>query len=185
MKSHLPGKKTRLTFYIGFLIKENKQSQTIKSYISAIRKILKENNIEINENKFLFSALTKACKLNNARVTTRLPIQKGMLKILLKEVHNKFLIWENQPYLHAPYTVLFSTAYFGLFRIGELTKGTHPILAKDVHIARNKQKMLFILRTSKTHGKYSMPQTVKINSRKHKNICRKNNRFILLSVLYS
>ena len=56
--------------------------------------------------------------------------------------------------------------YFGLFRIGELTKGEHPVLACDVHIASNKKKILFILHTLKTHGKYAKPQQIKITSQK-------------------
>ena len=59
---------------------------------------------------------------------------------------------------------LFSTAYFGLFRVGEITKGDHPILAKDVHIGSNKNKLIIILLTSKTHWKNVKPQIVKIDS---------------------
>ena len=62
------------------------------------------------------------------------------------------------------YQALFATAYFGLFQVGELTKGSHPICAKDVHIGENKKKLLFILHTSKTHWKNSKPQSVKISS---------------------
>ena len=46
--------------------------------------------------------------------------------------------------------------------MGELTMGTHPILAKDVHIATNKHKLLFVLHSSKTHGKNDKPQKIKI-----------------------
>ena len=53
-------------------------------------------------------------------------------------------------------------SYYGLFRIGELTKGTHPILAKDVHIATNKKKLLLILHTSKAHWKGDKSQQIKI-----------------------
>ena len=38
------------------------------------------------------------------------------------------------------------------------------MLARDVHIGDNKQKMLFVLRTSKTHWYDSKPQTIKIKS---------------------
>ena len=156
----------RIILYTGFLIQEGKQSQTVRSYICALKRVLKEDGITINEDKFLISALTKACRLKHDRVKTRLPIQKGMLKILLKETETYYLIENSQPYLAKLYSALFSTAYFGLFRIGELTSGSHPILARDVHIARNKHKMLFILRSSKTHGLYATPQSVKITSKK-------------------
>ena len=74
-------------------------------------------------------------------------------------------MFPDQPYLTLLYRALFSTAYFGLFRIGELTKGMHPVLAKDVHIADNKRKMLFILHTSKMHWTDVKPQIIKIMSK--------------------
>ena len=55
-------------------------------------------------------------------------------------------------------------AFYGLFRVGELAKGDHPVKARDVFLATNKRKMLFILRTSKTHGKGSRPQKIKITA---------------------
>ena len=60
------------------------------------------------------------------------------------------------------YRALFATTYYGMFRVGEVTSGSHPILAKDVHIGINKNKMLFMLRSSKTHHKGNHPQTIKI-----------------------
>ena len=75
----------------------------------------------------------------------------------------------NQEYLGKLYTAIFSSAYYGLLRIGEIAKGSHPILAKDVQIGLNKKKILFILRTSKTHWKDSKPQLIKITgSSRHK-----------------
>ena len=62
------------------------------------------------------------------------------------------------------YRALFTSAYFGLLRVGEITKGDHLVLAKDVHVAQNKRKIQFILRTSKTHWKDNRPQLIKITS---------------------
>ena len=62
------------------------------------------------------------------------------------------------------YLSMFAAAYYGLLRVGELTTGTHPVRALDVHIADNKNKIMFILRTSKTHNKGDKPQIVKISS---------------------
>ena len=52
--------------------------------------------------------------------------------------------------------------------IGELTSGSHPVLARDIHVGINKKKILFILRTSKTHWKDSKPQLVKLSNCKNK-----------------
>ena len=156
----------RIILFTGYLIQQNKQSQTIRTYLSGLKAVLKDDGIELNENKYLLTALTRACKLHNDKVTTRLPIQKGVLKLILDQVDEQFFKTNSQPFLNITLKALFSTAYFGLFRVGELTTGTHPVLAKDVHVAMNKCKFLFVLRTSKTHGKDAWPQTVKITSTK-------------------
>ena len=64
---------------------------------------------------------------------------------------------------------LFATAYYGLFRIGEITDSQHAVKARDVHIGQNKRKLLFLLRTSKTHGENVEPQSIKIASTKKHN----------------
>ena len=53
-------------------------------------------------------------------------------------------------------------SYYGLFRIGEISLSPHVIKAINVHKGTNKDKILFILYSSKTHGKNNRPQQVKI-----------------------
>ena len=60
------------------------------------------------------------------------------------------------------YLVIFSLAYYGMLRIGELGLGAHTVKACDVNIGMNKDKILLVLRTSKTHGLESKPQKIKI-----------------------
>ena len=110
----------------------------------------------------LISALAKSCRLENDKVLTRLPIQSGLLDLLLFEIERKYRL--SQPYLELLYKNIFLWAYYGLMRIGELTTGTHPLKAKDIHSANNKDKLLLILYSSKTHGKESRPQTIKIEA---------------------
>ena len=156
----------RVILFVGYLIQEKQaKSQTVRSYVSAIRSVLLEDGATLCENKFLLASLTRACKFVNDRVRTRLPINKEMLNVLIQEVEHHFMN-QNQVYLATMYKAIFATAYYGLFRIGELASGMHPILAKDVHIGVNKDKLLFLLRTSKTHWRDQKPQTVKINSSK-------------------
>ena len=135
----------------------------VKSYISAIKAVLFNIGVELKCDQVLLGALTKACRLVNDQIKTRLPIHKDMLEVLLKCTKIHFLS-KNQPYLSMLYRALFSTAYFGLFRIGELTSGEHPVLVKDVQIGLNKRKLLFVLWTSETHWKNVRPQMVKISS---------------------
>ena len=160
----------RLLLYVAYLINENKQSTTIKSYISAIKAVLKDNNIVLNEDEFLLSSLMRACKICNDRVTTKLPIYKELLAIILAEVHKKSQK-KNQPYLGLLYQTLFSTAYFGLFRTSELTAtpSKHAVKATDVQVGQNKKKFMLILRSSKTHCEGMPPQIIKISSTKKEN----------------
>ena len=59
---------------------------------------------------------------------------------------------------------MIASGYYGLLRVGEIATGCHAIKAKDVHVAMNKRKILFILRTSKTHWMDVKPQQIRISS---------------------
>ena len=140
----------RLVLYIGFLVEKDRRSTTIRSYISAIKSVLEEDGVILSENKYVITSLTKACKLRNDKVQMRLPIHKRLMHMIIDRCFDKF---DNQPYLLNLYKAIFCVAYYGMFRIGELTSGDHPVKAFDVHIGENKNKMVFVLRTSKTHWK--------------------------------
>ena len=154
----------RTVLFIAHLTDQGLQSSTIKSYISAIKCVLKDDDYEWDENQSLLSTLTRACKMVNDRVHIRRPIRRPLLEVILFEVGR---LYNGQPYLVIMYRALFALLYYGLFRIGELTKGDHPVKAADVHVAKNKQKMLFVLRSSKTHGKSARLQKVKVQSMTH------------------
>ena len=171
----------RLTLFVGHLVHQNKKASTVKSYISAIRSVLFEVNVELQEDKTLLMALTKACKLRNDTIKIRLPIQRGMLAILMNQLN---IIYDSQPYLRVLYRAMLITVYFGLFRISEVGEGSYFVLAKDVHIGRNKKKMLFVLRSSKTHGRHMDPQIIKISSHKGKVINEQECNKIELPCLY-
>ena len=158
---------SRMVLFTGFLIDNQLQSSTIRTYLSAVRSVLAEHDIIINENLFLINSLTRVCKLKNDHIVTRLPIGKGLLQLLLTEAEKHFLSSskDQQPYLCILYCALLASGYYGLLRVGELTKGPHTILARNVQIGENKKKILFILETSKTDGKESKPQMVKITQR--------------------
>ena len=147
----------------GYLIENNKKSGTIKSYISAIKSVLHDDGVSISENRLLLNSLIKACKYKNDRVHTRLPIRRNLLKLLLDALDN--LYPGQQPYLTILYKAVFVAAYFGMFRVGELTQSIHAVKARDVHIGRNKNKIMFVLRTSKTHWSDVKPQVIKINGK--------------------
>ena len=93
-------------------------------------------------------------------VKTRLPIKKTMLMLLVNTIDSVFD--SPQPYLCAMYKALMVTAYYGLFRVGELTQSPHVIKACDVYVGVNKRKFRFVLHSSKTHNRGDNPQIIKI-----------------------
>ena len=78
--------KDRATLFITFKIEKGLQSNSVKSYVSAIKRILSDDGYQWDNNKMLLSSLTKACRLINDSVRTRLPIQCNLLEVILHEV---------------------------------------------------------------------------------------------------
>ena len=152
----------RIILFVAYLVEVCKlKSSTVKSYVSAVKSVLAEDGLEVNEGGFVLNALTRACKLKNDQVILRFPIYKGLLKLILDELKSEF---DSQPYLLTMYSALFSSAYFGLLHVGELMLSEHTISVKNVHIGTNKKKILYMLTSSKTHTKGDKPQSIKITS---------------------
>ena len=164
-----------MVLFVAYLVHCKKQYSTIKSYLSAIRAVLKTEGVKLQEDQFLITSLTKACKMTNDKVRIRKPINKKLLAKLVKGVKDHFegASSNQQPYLSTLYQTLLTVTYYGLFRVGEVTSGTHPVLAKDVFIGFNKRKLLFVLHSSKTHDCGNEPQLIKISSTS--NVKTKNN----------
>ena len=152
----------RIVLFSGYLIDNDKKSLTVKSYISVIKAVLEADDVEVNENRYLINSLTRACCYRSNKVRTRLPIRKNLLFMLMDKIPTVFQ--GEQPYLITMYKALFITAYFRLFRVGEIMKSQHVLKAKDVKIAENQRKIKFIFRMSKTHWKNMKPHVIKISS---------------------
>ena len=116
----------RTALFGAYLVDGGVQSSTLKSYFSAIKFILKQDGYCWDDNKVLLSALIKGCRLENDTVKVRLPIQKSLIEMLLFEMQRHFG-QNGQLYLETMYKALFSLAYYGMFRVGELTKGDHTV----------------------------------------------------------
>ena len=69
-----------------------------------------------------------------------------------------------QVYLTCLYRAILVLGYYGLMRVGELTQGTHPVKSCNVHIGSNKNKILIVLYSSKTHSRVDYPQQIKISA---------------------
>ena len=114
-----------------------------------------------NEDRIFLSTITRSCHMVNYTIKPRLQIESPLLELILFEVKRKF---NDQPYLRSLYMSMIGMAFYGLFRIGELTLSKHTIKAANIPIGSNKNKILVVLHSSKMHGKESYPQKVKISS---------------------
>ena len=151
----------RVALCAALLIDEGIQSNTLKSYISAIKAILKVDGYKWDDTKLECSVFTKACHLKNDALKVRLPIHSGLLELMLFEGKR---IFDTSPYLESMYKALFALGYYGMMRVGELTFRPHVPKASDIHIGKNKNKILLILYTSKTHDRSKQPQEIHILS---------------------
>ena len=153
----------RVALFCGYLISKGLPSSTIKSYISAIKSVLRDDGYTWDQNRSILFSLIQACKLKNDVIKCRLPIQRNLLNLILFEVMR---VLPNQCYLVVLYRALFALAYYGMMHIGELTQapGCHAVKAKNVHVGQNKDKIKLVLFTSKTHGRGSYPQYIKIRA---------------------
>ena len=157
----------KVALFGAYLVDKGNQSTTIKSYFSAIKCILKADGYEWDDSKVLLNILTRGCRLKNDTVKTRFPIQIRLLELLLFEVEREYggRNGKNpQPYLESMYKAIYILMYYGMLRVGEIAFGPHVIKAANIHVGSNKNKILIILYSSKTHGKESKPQRVKISA---------------------
>ena len=159
-----PSWEERTALFIAYSVDRGMKSATVRSYISAIKRTLIDDGYQWNQDKILLTSLTRACKVVNDTVHTRLPIQCGLLELILFGIQRKFE--KDQPYLLILYQALFALGYYGLMRVGELTLSQHTLKARNVHMGENKEKLLLVLYSSKTHGRESRPQKIKITSNK-------------------
>ena len=105
-------------------------------------------------NAMLLALITKACKLKNDRVQTRLPIFRNLLELILFEIEQIFC---TQVYLSILFKTVFVISFYGLLRIGQVLQSNHVAKAKNACLGVNKDKLLITLYSSKTHDKGSRP----------------------------
>ena len=139
----------RIVLFTGFLIDCKLKLATVQTYLSALRCVLTEDGHKLNEDLFLMNSLTRACKMKNDSLIV-------CFQAILHQTHKHF-IQISQPYLGKLVPAMLLASYYGLLRAGEITQGPHVILAKNVHITTNKKKLMFLLRSSKTHQELDEP----------------------------
>ena len=154
----------RVTLFVSYKIDGGAQSSTIKSYVSAIKRILTDDGYEWDSTKIMLTSVTKACRMVNDKVYTRLPIQFVLFEVILLELER---MYPDQIYLETLYKAMFIFSYYGLMRVGEITESEHVLKAGNVHSAVNKGKILIVLYSSKTHDVNMHPQKIKLTAVEH------------------
>ena len=154
----------RTLLFCGHLVECGYKSAMLKSYVSAIKSILMSDDYAWDDTKILLGAVTRACKRNNDIVKTRLPIHISLLELMLFELER---MWQGkQIYLESLYKTIICFGHYRLLRVGEMAQSPHVLKAKDVHIGVNKENILIVLHSSKTHSKGDAPQEIKLVSQR-------------------
>ena len=153
----------RIALFVAFLLDNKNPKATIKTYVSGIKSVLRNDGIILDKDSVLLASLLKSCKYVESEVNMRMPIHCRMLRIMMDRVEQHYLR-RNQIYLTKLYKAMFVTAYYGLFRVGEITSSKHVITLDNVHLGCNSNKILFILWSSKMHKRNTEPQTVEIKA---------------------
>ena len=82
----------RISLFATHLVKTKHQSPTVKSYCSAVKTILRQEIVHVEENNYILYTLVKACKMQNDRLyMIRMPIQKRLLAMILEQIEKSFL----------------------------------------------------------------------------------------------
>ena len=152
----------RVTLFITYLTNKGRKSSTLHSYVSAIKCVLGGDGYTLNTDFIFLNSITRVCRVINDRVKARFPIHIILLEMLLFEVNRTY---EKQPYLSCLFKAILAIGYYGMFHVGELGRSNHSIRACNIHMGQNKNKILVILFSSKTHDLASKPQKIKISER--------------------
>ena len=80
----------RISMFGAYLVDKGYQSSTLRSYILAIKHILRTDGIKLDDNRIMLGTLVRVCQLQNNTVHTRLPIKIGLLEMLLFELERMF-----------------------------------------------------------------------------------------------
>ena len=145
-----PPSLTTLTEFIAFMSLRGFAPSTARSYMSGISFCCKIKNVTDPTNNFIISKLHNGFHRLHKRIDTRLPITYDILRSIVGALPAIcYSSFEAQLF-----KAIFSLAFFGFFRIGELVVSNlncdgHALLINDVHI-EGLSALKIALRSSKT-----------------------------------
>ena len=112
-----------------------------------------------DDNRVLLGTLTGACKTLNDQFRTRLPIHKRLLELLILKLKDCTTVNPTWNKCTKCFSWLPTTEWLDLVSWQWVITQWKP---KTCISLKNKKKILFILYSSKTHGKNKKPQKIKI-----------------------
>ncbi len=134
-----------LVLFRGHLISKGLASRTVASYMTGVRSRLSLNGVELKENAYLMKQMHKAAQKQDVE-RLRCPVTKVLLEQVLKRID--FVTKTN--YEAALFGAIFTLAYHGMFRIGELVESVHALKVGNVLQAVTGNLIQCIQHSSKT-----------------------------------
>lgn len=129
----LPVSVNNLAVFISYLSARKFASSTILTYVSALSYVHKLGNFPDPTKNFLVQKLLAAHSKLHSSPDVRLPITRRVLQLLVLALNNT----NSSAFQRLPYQTMFLVAFYGFFRVGELTaKGANlkPLLQiQDLH----------------------------------------------------
>ena len=131
--SLLPVSVNNLALFISYLSSRKFASSTISTYVSALSYVHKLANFPEPTKQFLVQKILAAHSKLNSSPDVRLPITRSVLQRLVLALNHT----NSSAYQRLLYQTMFVVAFYGFFRVGELTaKGANlkPLVKiQDLH----------------------------------------------------
>ena len=155
----LPLTTTQLLTYLSYLSLKGLAPSTITTYISAVGYVHKMNSLPDPTNSFVIQKVLAAINRSQKTCDSRLPITQFLLNRLLDATE---LVVTDLYQRHLT-KAMFALAFYGLFRIGEITiqtSGIVPLSLKQVQVSNDK---VIISITDFKHNKTNKPFDIVIH----------------------
>ena len=145
--------------YIAFLSLGGLAPSTIRGNISGVRHHLKIRLLKHFEKSFIIALTLKGVAQDNPTTPDiRLPVSINMLIRMCAALRHVL----DSPYMVLLYQTMFTVAFYGLFRPGELTLTEHAIQIENVSL--QPCFAAIYLKSSKCHNQVMPPQLVRIGA---------------------
>ncbi len=156
---HVAGWEDRIIYYVVHLTNQGYAPSTVRSHLSAIRFKLKTDGQKLEENHFVLKLLLKLCLKSYVAHKAKLPVTQVIFEAIMAAEAKLF-------------RAIFAAAYYGLFRVGEVTASPHNLLRQHVGITKQGGDIIrMLLLTSKTAQVPGLPQTIWIKHVHKKGNC--------------